>query len=78
MEEQDAIKGQAYMTMTYTLASVIGALLGGTLIDHSGVTNMLMIATGSGLVGMVIMLLAAEPPKKALHAGKIAGTELEK
>lgn len=78
MDEQDAIKGQAYMTMTYTLASVIGALLGGTLIDHSGVTNMLMIATGSGLVGMVIMLLAAEPPKKTLHAGKIAGTELEK
>ena len=60
MDEQDAIKGQAYMTMTYTLASVIGALLGGTLIDHSGVTNMLMIATGSGLVGMVIMLLAAK------------------
>lgn len=56
MDARDAIKGQAYMTMTYTLACVIGALLGGALIDHSGVNSMLWVATGSGIAGMLIML----------------------
>lgn len=28
MDAEDAIKGQAYITMTYTLGSVIGAFLG--------------------------------------------------
>lgn len=60
MEEQDAIKGQAYMTMTYTLGSVAGALLGGALIDLAGVNAMLVFATASAFAGMVIMLFAAE------------------
>ena len=60
MDEQDAIKGQAYMTMTYTLGSVIGALLGGALIDIAGVNMMLTFGTAAAAVGMVIMLVAAE------------------
>lgn len=63
MEKQDAIKGQAYMSMTYTLGSVAGALLGGTLLDGFGVTSMLVFATASGAAGMVIMLLAAQRTK---------------
>ncbi len=60
MDRRDAIKGQAYMTMTYTIGSVIGALLGGALIDLAGVNAMLLFATGSAVLGMVIMLLAAQ------------------
>ena len=60
MEEQDAIKGQAYITMTYTLGSVIGALLGGALIDAAGVNAMLIFATVSAAVGMVVLLFATE------------------
>lgn len=60
MEEQDAIKGQAYITMTYTLGSVTGALLGGALIDAAGVNAMLIFATVSAAVGMVILLFATE------------------
>lgn len=60
MEEQDAIKGQAYMTMTHTLGCVLGALLGGGLIDRAGVTAMLAAAVGMAALGMVILLLAAE------------------
>ena len=60
MEKQDVIKGQAYMTMTYTMGSVAGALLGGVLIDRLGVTSMLIFATISAAVGMVIMLLAVQ------------------
>lgn len=60
MEEQDVIKGQAYMTMTYTLGSVLGALIGGWLIDLAGVNAMLVFAVVSAAAGMVIQLLASE------------------
>ena len=63
MEKQDAIKGQAYMTMTYTLGSVAGALVGGALIDSLGVISMLGFATVSAAAGMVIMLLTAQKAK---------------
>lgn len=60
MEEQDAIKGQAYITMTYTLGSVLAALIGGFLIDEAGVNAMLIFATGAAFVGMIIVLFASE------------------
>ena len=63
MEEQDAIKGQAYMTMTYTLGSVLGALIGGALIDAVGVNTMLSFASVSAAVGMVIILATARAEK---------------
>lgn len=64
MEEQDAIKGQAYMTMTYTLGSVLGALIGGALIDRAGVKTMLVFGTASAFLGMVIILAAARNEKE--------------
>ena len=57
MEEQDAIKGQAYMTMTNSLGSVLGALIGGGLLDAAGTTAMLIFATAAAAVGMTIVLL---------------------
>ncbi len=57
MEEQDAIKGQAYMTMTNSLGSVLGALIGGWLLDAAGTTAMLVFATAAAAVGMTIVLL---------------------
>lgn len=63
MEEQDVIKGQAYITMTFTLASVLGASIGGALIDLAGVGTMLLFATICSMIGMVIILGAAKPGK---------------
>lgn len=60
MDAEDAIKGQAYITMTYTLGSVIGALLGGTLIDLSGVNTMLLFATVCAAIGSIIIFFGAE------------------
>lgn len=60
MEEHDVIKGQAYMTMTYTLGSVLGALIGGFLIDKAGVNAMLAFATGAAFIGMIIVMSASE------------------
>lgn len=65
MEEQDAIKGQAYITMTFTLASVLGASIGGALIDLAGVSMMLLFATICSVIGMIIIMGAARPAKKA-------------
>lgn len=62
-EKQDAIKGQAYMTMTYTLGTVAGALIGGALIDSMGVDSMLIFATVSAAAGMAIMLFTAQKAK---------------
>lgn len=60
MEEQDTIKGQAYMTMTYTLGTVLGSLIGGTLLDHYSVNVMLLAGCIAGFVGMCIIGLFAE------------------
>ena len=64
MEPEDAIKGQAYITMTYTLGSVLGAVLGGTLLDHAGVNAMLITGTIAALVGAVLLLFASERPRQ--------------
>lgn len=63
MDEHDAIKGQAYVTTAYTAASVIGSLVGGTLIDCAGVNAMLIFSAGCALVGMVIIFLTVRTRK---------------
>ena len=69
MEPEDAIKGQAYFTMTYTLGSVIGSFLGGALIDFARVSSMLLFATVSALFGAVIVFIFAErTPLKQINA----------
>lgn len=60
MEPEDAIKGQAYFTMTYTLGCVIGSFLGGVLIDFAGVNSMLIFATVSAFFGALIVFIFAE------------------
>ncbi|MBU5479623.1 hypothetical protein [Blautia sp. MSJ-19] len=46
--------------MTYTLGSVIGALLGGSLIDQSGVSTMLLFASIASIIGAVILFFFTE------------------
>lgn len=55
MEPEDAVKGQALYTMAYTLGSVLGALLGGWIIDALGVDAMLLFGTGSAIAGTAIV-----------------------
>lgn len=60
VDSKDAIKGQAYMTMTYTLGTVLGSLIGGSFIDQFGVKTMLLAASVAAGIGMIIFLLATE------------------
>ena len=57
---EDAIKGQAYMAMTYTIGSVLASLGGRALIDLAGVNAMLFAAAGTGLAGAVVICFFAE------------------
>ena len=55
MEKQDAVKGQACMTMAFTLGNVVSALIGGPMIDLWGIKALLIFATIMGTIGMVIV-----------------------
>lgn len=57
MQDRDRIKGQAYMTMTLTAATIIGSLTGGWMIDTLGVPGMLTAAVLCGAAGTGIVLL---------------------
>ena len=60
MKEQDRIKGQAYMTMTSTLGSVLGASLGGMIIGTRGIPAMLIVSSIAATLGTIIMWYATE------------------
>ena len=60
MEPQDAVKGQAYFTMAYTLANVFGASLGGRMIDCLGINAMLLLGVALAALGTAVNLVFAE------------------
>lgn len=71
MEEQDQVKGQAFMTMTNTLGAVLGSTLGGVLIDGFGIKALLTVSAAAGAAGMVLMGVSAKhvPVRKGKSSG---------
>lgn len=63
MAPEDAVKGQAMYTMAYTLGSVLGALLGGWMIDALGVNAMLIFGTAAAALGTGIVCRFTEKKK---------------
>lgn len=64
--EKDRSKGQAYMSNALTIGSVIGALVGGRLIDLYDVNVMLVFQVGMAtvaVVGMIIWKISYKTPK---------------
>ncbi len=60
MRPEDRVKGQAFMTVTNTLGSIAGSLLGGVLLDALGVRALLLSAAVVALAGMFITYLSTE------------------
>ena len=60
MDRSDAVKGQAYATMTFTLGSVTGSLMGGWLLDLVGVGVVLSAVSAVTLTGALILCAGAE------------------
>ncbi len=68
MDKGDAIKGQAYYTMTITLGTVLGSLAGGWLLDTAGMDATLLYTSGASLAGTVIVFAAAQ---RSRDGGKV-------
>lgn len=60
MEPADAVKGQGFYTMSYTVGSVVGAIAGGRIIDAMGVPAMLIFGTVIAGIGTVLIAVFAE------------------
>ena len=60
MAPQDTVKGQAYMTMSLSIGTIIGSLIGGWLIDSAGVSAMLIASILLSALGTGINLLKAK------------------
>lgn len=66
MQPRDRIKGQAYMTMSLSVATILGSLGGGFLIDALGVDGMLIFAVVCGALGTAIVMGSKkDQPQKA-------------
>lgn len=57
MSEKDAVKGQAFVTIAMSLSSLIGSVLGGSLINLMGVSATLYFSTFVTFVGVVVSIL---------------------
>ena len=55
MQPQDMVKGQTVMTMTLSLGTIAGSLIGGPSLARIGVPGMLVIAVIFGALGAVIV-----------------------
>lgn len=60
MDRADAVKGQAYATMTFTLGSVAGSLAGGWLLDLVGAAAVLAAVSAVSLAGALILCAGTE------------------
>ncbi|MCQ2507857.1 MAG: MFS transporter [Dorea sp.] len=64
MAPEDAVKGQAYATMTYTIATIVGSWSAGLLLDLSGVRLMLIVGTIVSGIGAAVLVLGTTKEKK--------------
>lgn len=64
MEEQDRVKGQAFITAAITVGGMVGNLFGGKIIDAAGVPAMLTIGVACAGAGMLFVWLGAVPAKE--------------
>jgi len=64
---KDRAKGQAYMTVTNTIGSVLGSPIGGIILDAYGVRALLFAATLVAFVGTIIVCFTTEKCNDTLH-----------
>ena len=65
MRPEDKVKGQTYVTGLATLGSVIGSIIGGRLLDISGVPALLTFASGAALAGCLLIFYAVRKKSSA-------------
>lgn len=60
ISREDASQGQAYAGMTLSVASVLSSLICGAMIDSLGLTATLLLGTGVGVIGAVILFVTTK------------------
>lgn len=65
MREEDKAKGQTFVTASITLGSVFGSIIGGWLLDKSGIFGMLAFAAAGAVIGCLFIIYSVRKPKKA-------------
>ncbi|MBR4779768.1 MAG: MFS transporter [Lachnospiraceae bacterium] len=67
MDEQDQVKGQAFITSAITIGGVFSNLISGVILDHFGILTMLITGSAVCAVGVVIAIIAMTklPHRKA-------------
>ena len=63
INEEERVKGQAYMGITSIIGGILGNFLGGVIIEKSSVIIMLYFTLLIGIIGMFIILMAAKKMK---------------
>lgn len=63
MRDDDKVKGQTYVTGTATLGSFFGSVIGGWLLDRSGVPAMLVFGTAGAAAGCLMLFYAIQKKK---------------
>lgn len=64
MSKGEAVKGQAFFTMMSTVASIIGSLVGGVILDLSGAKMLTLVATLITAAGTAILIMSVDKVKK--------------
>lgn len=67
MDAEDQSSGQSFAALAESLGTVCGSLTGGLLLDHAGVSAMLVVYTICAAVGTLITLIAAGKEKNPIR-----------
>ena len=57
---QDMVKGQAFITASYTLGCATGNFIGGQLMQHFGISAILTSGVAMAAAGTLVLLLTVE------------------
>ena len=55
--EEDAVKAQALVQMSYTISAIYASLAGGLLLDWVGVKTLLLVGVGFSIAGLLVCML---------------------
>ena len=56
----DMVKGQAFITASYTLGCAMGNLMGGLLMEHFGIVSILVAGVVIAALGTLVLLLTVD------------------
>ena len=56
----DMVKGQAFITASYTLGCALGNFCGGVLVEHCGVVTMLASGVAMAAAGTLVLFLTVD------------------